>query len=428
MKCSNCGYELIKLTNFCPACGEKLSEDQKSQLTHPVPPSRKLKVFLGVILSALLITTVFILLSSDMTDTVKEQLKEIKAGRLSEAYQNYTSKSFQAATPFESFEEFMKTYPALAKNASVRFIDRTENDNSGELHALVETSEGNEVPVFFKLVYEGDKWRVLSMKVEKPQQNQVEAKSDVNKTTARIVTGGGGDDFDVKPLKQVISDQLAAIRSGDIRKAYDQYTSKDFKKFSPFTEFEGFVKGQTGYFDNTSVDIGDLEFDNNIATFQVVLGAPSGKKVKVGYDLVFEDNAWKVVHLDVIEDRMVANDEARGKNLDKPIEFKKFVIGTSSDKDGLITIVNDNLQVNSGEIFLNVYVNNAKKGTKVEVVLEHLDTDSKIDPIYIDVNEDGESILSFSFFPPREGWPTGNYRFLVTASTGESTSYDFKIL
>lgn len=427
MKCSHCGYELTKLTNFCPACGTKLSDGQKAELSSQKHPAKRLKAILWTILATLLAVALFVLLSSDMTDTVKEQLKEIKEGKLSEAYHNYTSKAFQSATSLESFTEFMKTYPGLANSNSVRFVDRKESDNTGELRALVETNDGIEVPVHYKLVYEGDKWRILNIKVERPSQNQPDEKATAPKQPPKVAAVKKESVFDSKPIEKAINDQMSAIRTGNFKQAYDDYTSKDFKKFTPFSEFETFLKTQPGFFDNSTVDIGDLSIDNNIVSFYVNLGSQNGKETKVEYDLVYEDNAWKVVHLDMIENRPVVNNNSGTAPGTSQIKFEKFVVGTSIDKEGLVVSPDDHIHPNSGEIYLNVHTSNAKKGTKVEVVFEHVDSGSKVNPVYIDIPEDGESILSFSFSPPKEGWPEGDYRFLVTASTGDLSSFDFKI-
>lgn len=426
MKCSKCGYEFRKPTNYCPACGTQLSDEDKAALSSQKHPAKKMKVFLWGVISALVLVALFILLSPDITDTVKNQLKAIREGHLEEAYTSYTSKAFQQTTSFDQFAEFMKSHPALLKSSSVRFIDRKQADDSGELDALVETSGGKEVPVQYKLVYEGDQWRILNIRMERfVSQGEAKSGNDALKRSGGTI-GEKDTPFDSKPLEAVINGQMEAIRADDIQRAYDDFSSKDFKKTASYKEFEAFVKEQTGFHDNAAVEVGDLTFDNNIATLIVRLKNTGGKEITVEYDLALEDNAWKIVHLDVVDEPVADNSGQKTTTAGK-LDFKQFVIGTAVDKEGQVIDPDAAIRSNSNEIFLNLYVTGALKGTKVELVLEHVDSGSKVDPILAEVAKDGESILFFSFTPPKEGWPEGTYRFLVNASTGEISSYDFKI-
>lgn len=420
MQCRQCGCVLTQAGNYCPACGMKLSDEEKAALSAVKHPVRKLRVVLWTLLAGLIVAGCFVLFSRDATDTVREQLKAIKDNRLNEAYHNYTSKSFQEAISFEKFGEFLKSYPALADSRSVRFIDRKVVDNTGELQALVETTDGREIPVHYKMAYEGDEWKIQSIKVERQVHGAAEQGPSATGTHQAVPA------FDSKPLADAVNEVMNEIRSGDISKAYDN-TSKDFKKISPFKEFDEFVKEQHGFYDNATVEIGELSFDNNIATLGARLKTKDGQTANVEFDLIYEDGSWKVLHLIVLNESGAQGGGIGSEPTDDGMKFKQFILGAAADSEGRITEASESFNTTSGDIYLNLYVADAKPGSKVKVTLEHVDSASRIDPVVTEIPDGGEAILTFIFSPPKSGWPEGIYRLFATSSTGSASSFDFKV-
>lgn len=382
--------------NFCPSCGKKMSEHEA-----PKRSIKWFKILLGTLFLGLLTVILTLLFSEDITNTVSEQLKAIKEGRLTEAYYNFTAKAFQEATSLESFREFTSRHPAFSKNRSVRFVDREIDDRMGTLKAMLLTEKEIEIPIQYKLIKERDQWRILSIKLEDAPQN----------TSV----------FDSEPLVQTIQNQMEKIRQRHWTQAYEDYTSKAFRQATSYQEFETFVREQPGFSDNESLQINDLSFNNNTVTFKGISHSRNGSTYPVEYALIQEDGAWKILHIEIVKPKQVQ------ANAPSPMKISKFVLGNSVDPKGFIFLPQELFKSQSGDIYLNLYLKEAAAGTRIELVFEHLSSGSSIEPVTTHVSENGDTILTFVFSPPKTGWPLGNYRLHATSSTGIKGSFDFKV-
>lgn len=101
-------------------------------------------------------------------------------------------------------------------------------------------------------------------------------------------------------IETIIRDQLTALREGDFSKAYYAYTSMDFQKAVPFDTFKSFVKKSTPMFRNRSFTLKDITFSGVIANVKGQLEALDGRYVNVKYDLINEQNNWKIRKIDLL--------------------------------------------------------------------------------------------------------------------------------
>ena len=409
MYCKHCGKTTESQHLFCPSCGVKFTEEN-TQTVQDQKNSRWFKILLGMILVGVCVAIGIALFSIDMTDTVTNQLKAIKTDKIPEAYFDYTSKGFQETTSLKQFHEFIKTYPEIAHSRSIRFIDRKAYDDTGDLQAMLTTDQGNEIPIQYRLVKEGEKWKILSIKLE--------AKS--KKAFSPIKHQ---ETFDSKPLIEVIEKQVEKIRQNNLSNAYQNYTSKDFQKSTSLEDFEAFVKSQPSLSENNKVEMGNLSFDNNVATFSGVLTTKNGTRYPAEYSLIQEDGVWKILHI-----QMKAPEVQKDSSVLEPMKISKFLLGVAVDDAGYVETPVATFKTNSGDIYLNLYLNNAKAGTKVEVAFEHIQSHSTIPSVSSTVSEDGDSVVTFIFSPPpKSGWPKGNYRLVATTSTGLTNTYEFNV-
>lgn len=407
MLCKQCGFSLSSHANFCPGCGNKITEEDRQKGLEQKHPAKWFKALFGLILAGLVLSIFLILFSDHLTEVVSDQLQAIKENRVTEAYYRYTSKPFQKATSLESFRQFIHSYPIFSQHKSVRFIDRESNEDIGSLQAMVLTEQGNEIPVEYQLVKEGDKWLIEHIKLDDSYLEESPAVRDTDEV------------FDSGPLKSSINGLMGQIRLGNLTKAYRDYTSQDFQKTTPFAEFEEFLKVNPSFSGGQVLEFTDLTFDNNIGTMKGVMIGSDGKRLGVEYDLIEEDGAWKIFHVKMyhLEDQSLASE----------LQFTKFVLGAEIDGNNLVKAPKKVFKDGSEEIYLNLYISNIKSGTTVEVVFEHVDTGSRIAPVSKVVSDDGDVILTFVFSPPDSGWPKGNYRLLASSSTGKSSSYFFTV-
>lgn len=410
MYCKHCGKTTESQHLFCPSCGAKFTEEN-TQTVHDQKNSRWFKILLGLIIVGVCVAIGMALFSRDMTDTVTDQLKAIKADKIPEAYFDFTSKAFQETTSLKQFSEFIKTYPEIAHSRSIRFIDRKKDDDTGDLQAMLTTDQGNEIPIQYKLVKEGEQWKILSIKLE------AKTKKAFSPTKQK-------ESFDSKPLIEVIEKQVEKIRQNNVSNAYQHYTSKDFQKSTSLGDFEAFVKNQPSLSDNGKVEMDNLSFDNNVATFSGVLTTKSGTRYPAEYSLIQEDGVWKILHIQVkAPEQQVQKDSS----VFVPMKISKFLLGVAVDDAGHVETPVATFKTNSGDIYLNLYLNNAKAGTKVEVAFEHIQSHSTIPTVSSTVSEDGDSVVTFIFSPPKSGWPKGNYRLMATTSTGLINTYEFNV-
>jgi hypothetical protein len=269
---------------------------------------------------------------------------------------------------------------------------------------MILIDDDHEIPVEYVLVKEGDRWLIDTIKVEDMSEHQM---NDSDET------------FDTTPLQMPITEMMNQIHQGQLKKAYEDYTSQEFQKTTTFKEFEDFIQSNHSFGDYQSIEFTDLSFDNNIATLSGILKTSDGKNYHAEYDLTEEKGGWKIFHV------LVSN--ASDGIKDQAMQFTKFVVGTGLDDHNVVTSPTKVFKQGIEDIFLNLYLSHVKANTKVEVVFKHMETDSSIPAVSKMVSESGDVVLAFIFSPPPSGWPVGNYRLEATSSTGESAMYDFKV-
>lgn len=409
MQCKQCGFKLNQQDKFCPGCGSQLSAEDR--LAEPSKnPASWLKLLFGFLLVVIAVLVLILFVSDGLTQTVSGQLDSLKNQQPQEAYHTYTSKSFQQAASLGQFLDFVDHYPALVHHTSVRFIDRNAEGDRGSLQALILTAHNMEIPVHYSLIKENGEWKIDSIKLDDAGP---EASSKAAQTDKAHV-------FNSAPLIAAIEGMMEAIQKNQLKTAYEVYSAKDFKKNTSFKEFEQFLQDNDSFSEHVSLELGDLSFDNNVATFSGILTTTTGKIYPVEYDLVEEDGNWKIFHIQVSAPHQKSSKE-------KTSLFSKFLVGSSLDEEGIVVSPTMLFKPHSGDIYLNLYVNHALPGTQVEVVLKHTDSQSAIPPVSSRLTAGGSARLTFIFSPPPSGWPIGQYKFLATSSTGESGSFEFAV-
>lgn len=101
-------------------------------------------------------------------------------------------------------------------------------------------------------------------------------------------------------LVDTIKDQLKALQSGEIEKAYS-YTSKDFQKATSFNDFKKFIDQYPSLKNNKSSFFNEREIKDNTGTVRGTLTAKDGAKTPIQYKLIREDGAWKILGINVTQ-------------------------------------------------------------------------------------------------------------------------------
>jgi Domain of unknown function (DUF4864)/zinc-ribbon domain len=294
MYCKHCGKQIEPADTFCSQCGLKNlnegdSPSPSSRFHQRIP--RWFKWLSGLFLCFILFHVFLILISPDLTDTVSEQFTALRENRITEAYYNYTTKEFQTAVSLENFREFTQKYPFLIHQKSVKFIERNVEGDNGLLKAVINTDNSEPILMNFRLSKEDDKWKILGMTLELQDQSQI---SEIERKSTPAAA------FDDRPIYNRIQEQLEKIRQGNLSEAYYQYTGKEFQKATSYKEFEKFILKHLEFSNSLKIEIGHLTFDNNIAEVNGILKSKDGNSYKIEYNLVFEENEWKIIYIHFI--------------------------------------------------------------------------------------------------------------------------------
>lgn len=371
-------------------------------------------------------------MSAELLSPIDAQLRAFREDNISQAYYDTVSEQFKKTTSLPDFISFIRRYPILLKHSSVEVRPPVVVDNKVEI-TVVLNPDKEAIPVNYILVNEGGQWKVWNMIV-----------------TPRF--WGKAEDLikNIKTMRKPVEGQLQAFRAQDISKAYD-YVSRDFQKTTSLDAFRTFVKQFPILSQHTSAEFKEPSFQQGTGKLEVVLQSPRETAV-LEYTLGIEDEQWKVWAVHVRKQSATAaspgpgeapakpiqpspvfstsasqESETMEKHEEIPLEFIHLDIGSKIDLKGEIVNPTTKLASDVGDLRLNLFVKNASRGTKVEVLLEHMESHSSIPAISTTLQQDGNTVLSFVFSPPPAGWPIGHYQVTATSSTGVRKVFPFSI-
>jgi len=225
----------------------------------------------------------------ELIPVVEGQLEAIKSKQDDRAYEQYTSASFKKISSLDVFKEFLKKYPIFADHQEAQIQESLIENGSGKVVVTLKNTK-EERQALFMLEIEDGKWKVEGIQL-------LSAKGPSAEEPAK--------EFDSKPLTHLIELQLAALKKKDIKAAYDEYSSQEFKETTPFKDFEEFVAAHPVFMNNASGSFPKLTFDNNIATLLGSLISTDGVVYPVEYDLIMNDHQWKILHIEIESPRQV---------------------------------------------------------------------------------------------------------------------------
>lgn len=98
-------------------------------------------------------------------------------------------------------------------------------------------------------------------------------------------------------LTDTVRNQLTALRSGDIEKAYYSYTAADFQNTTSLRDFTRFVKHFPALIHNQSVSFSERQISDGKGFLSGTLVAEDGTKTYIEYRLEKENNDWKILEI-----------------------------------------------------------------------------------------------------------------------------------
>lgn len=238
-------------------------------------------------------------------------------------------------------------------------------------------------------------------------------------------------------VTDTVKDQLQAIRNGQITEAYYAFASKKFQETTSLEAFSDFMKKHSAFSESKSIHFKERNVNDDIGTLEGTITAHNDKKIQVEYKLIKESEKWKILSIR-IEDLTNVSTSNSPKNQKRPpqptqlnpaslLSFNQFVLSNTFSPSGIVGPSSTLFKVDSGDIYLNLHVTGADTKSKIRVIFKHIDSQSTLNPITTHAVNDGDSILSFVFSPPEQGWPKGNYRIQASSANGVKGSFDFHV-
>lgn len=370
---------------------------------------------------------------------VQKFLQDIKQGESVKAYKDFTSSKFQEITPYNVLQEFITNFSVLTEYQSLNFAEPKIHEGVGNVNVTL-SNQRHKMELLFTLGVENQAWKIWGVKLiknegiaeESGKQNLLlEAHTTSQPQVTPIQESGdiGKRPFSSSDLDAVIQAQLNDLSNQLIKEAYEKYSSSEFKKSTPLDVFGDFIEKYPVFERHKSTIFDKLVFNNNIPTFSGTIIGKDGKEFKVEYDFIKENDAWKILHIVIVPKEATEKERRTGVNNDskKPLEFVKALIGNTVDKSGIVQDPKTVFKTDSGNVYVNLYIQNGVKGTRIEMGFKHLDSGSSIPPISTTLQDDGSAIISYDFTNPSRGWPRGQYSMLVTSSTGQNKEFLIRI-
>lgn len=359
-------------------------------------------------------------------DTLFDMMKKDSGDK---AYSQLFSQRFQGATPLPAFLSFIKSYPLLTNFDTINYSEPVGVQNLIAIEATL--NRGKEfLQLQFSFEKVEDQWKILGVKLLKSSdesttasQEAKEASGPRKKESQTDETSMASEVFDTEPLIKEIRGQLEALQAGDMHKAYQDYTSKAFQQATSFDDFSNFISHYPILSQKSTIDLPHLSFDNNIAVLSGTLVDPDNHAFDVEYDMVKENEEWKVQHLTIT----VHKGALEQKGIKGALEISKIVVGNRVDENGLIRDPKSIVPAGNTDIYVNVLVRNGVKGTKIDLLFRDLDTASTIPSVGTTLHDNGDSVVTFVFSAPSSGWPAGTYQLTSKASTGAVQDLIFRI-
>jgi hypothetical protein len=217
----------------------------------------------------------------------------------------------------------------------------------------------------------------------------------------------------------VVEKQLDFLRQGDIKAAYG-LTSKDFQKATSLERFTAFVKQYPSLSQNQGHTFTTRSIENNIGTVKGTLTAKDGAVTPVEFQLVKEQEKWRILFIEVRAAGTGTKEEKSGKGQDQSqaapqgarIVSVKTCEGVGPGMKALG--VRNEFGPRSPEIHALVQLKNVKAGSKLKgswIAVDAIDEPNFVIKSYtLDLKDQGDVTAHFTLSKPTNDWPSGKYK------------------
>lgn len=365
------------------------------------------------------------------------QLRALRSKDLNKAYTDPTAKDFQEATPFEDFKKFIDHFPLFFTHNDISVKAQTVQENQADI-TIILNPEKEAIAVRYLLKKENGNWKIWSMNVAE----------QFSETVSALLK-------DPKLIREPVEGQLQALRDREINKAYYDYSSHPFQEVTTIDTFRKFLSEYPIITQYEAIEFKEPMLEKTTGILEVMLHNKYGV-TNIEYTLGIEDNKWKIWGIQILPPgqqgqtptKDAAPTEQEGeisaptptpatihatpvnvpnKEGDAGISFDKAEVGTEIDVQGKILNPASVFKNPTGNIILNLFIHNGLAKQKINVTLLNLESNSTLPMLSTTLQQDGDTILSFSFEPPEKGWPKGHYKVIAATANGLSREFEFTV-
>lgn len=118
-------------------------------------------IVVAVIVVALGLTFLF---KSGVTGIVKNQLDDIKSGKLHQAYE-MTSADFQQATSFNDFKNYINQYTIFSNYKKINITEKNVESSAAYIKGTLEGENGDQMQIEYQLIKEFKQWKIQGMRL-----------------------------------------------------------------------------------------------------------------------------------------------------------------------------------------------------------------------------------------------------------------------
>lgn len=344
-----------------------------------------------------------------MLEPVQGQLAALKNNEIEKAYNEFTSDEFKKITSLEAFKTFMVNFPLLTQYEVVDYKQPRVEEAGGKLLVVLKGKNEQSATIEFTLGLTQGQWKIWGLRLVDFDGKTEDTKESANQDP----------DLNAKMLESIAKDQLNAISSKDFKKAYDQFTSTQFQAATNYDVFTNFLSAYPIFSQYKALKFGNMTVENNVATLKGTFEGADERNFNVEYDFIKDRDQWKILRIQLV----AAEDKPSVANS----YYGAITMGNDIDSEGNIANPTTAFKDTSKSIYANIFVNGTK-GDIVSVIFRHNDTQSSIKPVSSSpLPKDGEFRTSFSFTPPPQGWPRGDYQLEINSSSGQQSIYPFRV-
>jgi hypothetical protein len=130
---------------------------------------------------------------------------------------------------------------------------------------------------------------------EPVNRNDIQTKKTMLSKTSRISP---------QPLLDVVEGQLKLLRTLEIEKAYNEYTTKEFRNKTSLDDFKKLIAKYKVLANNNLFQFQSFYIEDDIASLGGELHSKDGVTVPVEFDFILEDGQWKIMGIQIYQNEL----------------------------------------------------------------------------------------------------------------------------